>query len=150
MIYFLVATAALMFGLYNVFIKVSSDHIHAVLGAVVLQIVAALVGLALLGWLHATSSAELTVTGRGLMLSAMAGVAIGLVEILSFVVYGRGMAVAVGNPLIVGGSLIVTTGVGLVLLREHFNLIQFAAVGLIMLGIALLAWQAARGGPAGA
>src|SRR5690625_708677 len=150
MIYFLVATAALMFGLYNVFIKVSSDHIHAVLGAVVLQIVAALVGLALLGWLHATSSAELTVTGRGLMLSAMAGVAIGLVEILSFVVYGRGMAVAVGNPLIVGGALNVTTGGGLVLLRGPLNLVQLAAVGPIKLGIDWLAWQAARGGPAGA
>src|SRR5690625_7792680 len=127
MIYFLVATAALMFGLYNVFIKVSSDHIHAVLGAVVLQIVAALVGLALLGWLHATSSAELTVTGRGLMLSAMAGVAIGLVAILSFVVYGRGMAVAVGNPLSVGGPRICTTRAGPVRLGYHSHLLQLRA-----------------------
>jgi len=146
MIYSLVTVAAVMFGLYNVFIKASSDHIHAVLGAVVLQFVAAFMGLAVLLWLYRTHPAEISMTSRGLLLSALAGVAIGLVEILSFVVYGRGLAVAVGTPLIIGGSLIVTTGVGMAVLREHFNTIQFAAVGLIVLGIALLAWQAAQSG----
>lgn len=38
---FLLFLAALMFGLYNVFIKLSSDHIQPVLGAVALQFVAA-------------------------------------------------------------------------------------------------------------
>ena len=143
MIYLWLGVAAAMFGLYNVFIKLSSDHIHAVLGAVVLQFVAALMGLAVLLWLYRDSAVDISMTGRGLAWSALAGLAIGLVEILSFFIYGRGIAVAVGNPLIVGGSLIVTTGVGLVLLREHFNAIQFAAVALIMTGIGLLAWQAA-------
>lgn len=144
MTYLLVAVAALMFGLYNVFIKVSSNHIQAVLGAVVLQLVAALVGLGMLAYLHLATSTEMTATSRGLMLSALAGVAIGLVEIASFVVYGRGLAVAVGNPLIVGGSLVVTTGVGLFVLREHLNGTQLVAIALIMLGIGLLAWQATR------
>lgn len=147
MIYLGLAAAAVLFGLYNVFIKLSADHVHAVLGAVVLQFVAAFMGLAVLLWLYRSGTAEIGMTGRGLALSALAGVAIGGVEILTFALYGRGLAVAVGNPLIVGGSLVVTTGVGLVLLREHFNAIQFAAVALIMLGVALLAWQAAR--PAG-
>ncbi|HLS17804.1 MAG TPA: hypothetical protein VK049_08280 [Paenalcaligenes sp.] len=44
MIYLLVAVAAFMFGMYNVFIKLSSSHIEAVLGAVVLQFVAAVNG----------------------------------------------------------------------------------------------------------
>lgn len=149
MIYLWLGVAALMFGLYNVFIKLSSNHIHAVFGAVVLQFVAAFMGLAVLLWLYKSSAAEISITGRGLAWSALAGVAIGLVEILSFVIYGRGLAVAVGNPLIVGGSLVVTTGVGLVLLREHFNAIQFAAIALIMLGIALLVWQAAQAGNSG-
>ncbi len=144
MTYLLVAVAALMFGLYNVLIKVSSGHIQAVLGAVVLQFVAAFIGLALLIYLYLASPTEFTVTSRGLVLAALAGVAIGVVEIASFMVYGRGLAVAVGNPLIVGGSLVVTTGVGVVLLREHLNGTQLMAVALIMLGIALLTWQAAR------
>lgn len=145
LIYLLVAVAALMFGLYNVFIKVSADHIHAVLGAVVLQFVAAFMGLAVLLYLYKAGAAELSWTGRGVALSALAGLAIGLVEILSFLVYGRGLAVAVGNPLIVGGSLVVTTGVGVLLLREHLNALQLAAVALIVLGIGLLALSSVRG-----
>lgn len=144
MLYWLLALAALMFGLYNVFIKVSSDHIDPVLGAVVLQFVAAFLGLALLLYLRAASGEALQVSARGVWLAVAAGVAIGLVEILSFFVYGRGMPVAVGNPLIIGGSLIVTTGVGILLLREAVNPVQLAAIVLIVAGVALLAWGATR------
>lgn len=144
MTYWMVALAALMFGVYNVFIKLSADHIQAVLGAVILQLVAALLGLAMLSYLYLTNATSLTFTSRGLWLSALAGVAIGFVEIVSFFIYGRGMAVAVGNPLIVGGSLMVTTLVGVWLLREQLNVLQMSSVGLIMLGIALLAWSSTR------
>ena len=40
MTYGLLALAALMFGLYNIFIKLSAEHIQPVLGAVILQFVA--------------------------------------------------------------------------------------------------------------
>jgi transporter family protein len=144
MSYWLIAVAATMFGLYNVFIKVSADDIHEVLGAVVLQVVATLIGLGLLLYLKATSGATLHVSGRGLLLAALAGVAIGLVEILSFVIYARGIPVAVGNPLIVGGSLVVTTGVGIALLHEALSGWQIAAIVLIAAGIGVFAWDAAR------
>jgi len=144
MTYWLVALAALMFGIYNVFIKLSADHIQAVLGAVVLQLVAALIGLAMLSYLYLGNVTTFNVTARGLWLSVLAGVAIGVVEIVSFLIYGRGMAVAVGNPLIVGGSLMVTTAVGVWLLREQLSLLQLSSVGLIMAGITLLAWSSTR------
>lgn len=144
MVYWALAVAALMFGLYNVFIKLSSDHINPVLGAVVLQFMAAFLGLGLLLYLRGTGDAVLKVSSRGVWLAVLAGIAIGLVEILSFFVYGRGVPVAVGNPLIIGGSLIITTGVGIFLLREVMNPLQLTAVGLIILGVVLLAWAAAR------
>jgi len=144
MTFWLLALAALMFGLYNVFIKVSSDHINPVLGAVVLQLVAAVVGLGLLGHLAMRSGEALQVSSRGLFLAACAGVAIGLVEILTFAIYGRGLPVAVGNPLIIGGSLLVTTLVGILLLRELVNPLQLFAIALIGAGVGLLALAAAR------
>lgn len=145
--YVLLAVAAIMFGLYNVFIKLSSEYIQPVLGAVVLQFVAAFLGTGLLFYMHRTGT-ELHASARGIWLAVAAGVAIGLVEILTFIVFGRGIAVAVGNPLIIGGSLIVTTGVGVVLLREVLNPIQLVAVVLIITGVALLALGAARTVPA--
>lgn len=139
--------AALMFGLYNVFIKLSSEHIQPVLGAVVLQFVAAFIGSGLLYYLYRTGT-TLHVTARGVWLAVAAGAAIGLVEILTFMVFARGVPVAVGNPLIIGGSLIVTTGVGIVALREILNPVQVLAVALIIAGVGLLALGAAWGGAA--
>jgi transporter family protein len=78
------------------------------------------------------------------LLAALAGVALGLGEILSFVIYARGIPVAVGNPLIVGGSLVVTTGVGIALLHEALSGWQIAAIVLIAAGIGVFAWDAAR------
>lgn len=142
--YVLLALAAVMFGLYNVFIKVSAEHIQPILGAVVLQFVAAFLGLGLLFYMKATDAIQIHFTTRGILLAVLAGVAIGLVEILTFVIYGRGVPVAVGNPLIIGGSLLVTTGVGVLILRETLNPVQLAAVLLVAGGIGLLAWEAAR------
>ncbi len=144
MSYGLLAVAAVSFGLYNVFIKLSASHIDAVLGAVVLQFVAAFIGLALLLYLRRSADAPLEFSTQGLSLAALAGVAIGLVEILTFFIYSRGIPVAVGNPLIIGGSLLVTTGVGVMLLRESMSPLQLAAIGLIALGVGVLAWAAPR------
>ncbi len=143
--YVLLALAAVMFGLYNVFIKLSADHIQAVLGAVILQFVAAFLGLGLLLYFKYVDNIELHITPRGVSLAMLAGAAIGIVEILTFVIYGRGVDVAVGNPLIVGGSLIVTTGIGWLFLREMLNPWQVLAVFSIVAGVVMLAWQAGRG-----
>lgn len=142
--YVLLALAAVMFALYNVFIKLSADHIQAVLGAVILQFVAAFLGLGLLLYFKHSEQLVLHVTPRGVSLAVLAGVSIGIVEILTFVIYGRGVAVAVGNPLIVGGSLLVTTGIGWLVLREVLNPWQIFAVCCIVGGVAVLAWQAGR------
>lgn len=140
----LIVLAAFMFGMYNVFIKLSSDHIEAVLGAVILQFVAAFIGLALLLYLQKSSGESLQVTSRGIWLAVLAGVAIGVVEIVTFFIFGMGTPVSVGNPLIIGGSLVVTTSVGIIFLREMLNPIQLSAVVLIALGVTLLAVGAMR------
>src|SRR5690554_513546 len=142
--YVLLALAAVMFGLYNVFIKLSADHIQAILGAVVLQFVAAFLGLGLLAYFKYTDQISLHVTPRGVTLAVLAGVAIGLVEILTFIIYARGVDVAVGHPVMVGGSVIVTPGAGWLFLRQPLHRWHVAAVFSIIGGVAVLAWQAGR------
>lgn len=145
MLLVLLAVAAVMFGLYNVFIKLSADHIQAVLGAVILQFVAAVLGLVLLLVLKGTQGLSLYANPRGIWLAIAAGVAIGVVEILTFFIYGRGVPVAVGNPLIIGGSVVVTTALGVWWLRESLTLIPLVAILMVAGGILLLAWDAAAG-----
>jgi len=56
---------AVFFGAYNFFIKVSSGHINQIAGAVVLQIVATLVGAGVLFFLKITNS-SIEISNKGI------------------------------------------------------------------------------------
>ena len=129
---------ALCLALYNVFIKLAAQHLPPAVGAVVLQVVAAALGA---GWLLRLKlqGQPLPVSGRGLALAALAGLAVGLAEILTFVVFRRGVSSSVGTPVIVGGSVLLTALLGLGLLREGLTPAQAVGLLLVVAGIALLA-----------
>lgn len=129
---------ALALAFYNFFIKLAADHLPAAVGAVVLQLVAAALGALWLLRLKLQGQ-PLPVSRQGLWLAALAGLGVGLGEILTFVVFSRGVPSSVGTPVIVGGSVLLTAGLGLVVLREALTLPQVLGLLLIVGGIALLA-----------
>ena len=129
---------ALCLALYNFFIKLAAPHVSPAVGAVVLQLVAAALGA---GWLLRLKlqGQPLAVSGAGLGLAALAGLGVGLAEILTFVLFRRGLPAAVGTPVVVGGSVLLAALLGLVLLREALTWPQAGGLLLIVAGIALLA-----------
>ncbi|MFD1469567.1 EamA family transporter [Hymenobacter caeli] len=129
---------ALCLALYNFFIKLAAQHLPPAAGAVVLQLVAAALGSAWLLRLK-LQGPPLPLSGRGLGLAALAGLAVGVAEILTFVVFRRGVPAAVGTPVIVGGSVLLTALLGWAVLRESLGWPQVAGLGLVVAGIALLA-----------
>lgn len=129
---------ALCLACYNFFIKLAAGHLQAAVGAVVLQLVAAAVGAVWLLSLRLQHQ-PLPVSARGLGLATLAGLSVGLAEILTFVVFRRGVPASVGTPVIVGGSVLLTVGLGLVVAREVLTLSQGLGLLLIVVGIALLA-----------
>ena len=129
---------ALCLALYNVFIKLASGHLAPAVGAVVLQLVAAALGAAWLINLRLHGQ-PLPLTRTGLGLAALAGLGVGLAEILTFAVFQRGVPASVGTPVIVGGSVLLTALLGLGLLRESLSLAQAGGLLCIVAGIALLA-----------
>ena len=123
---------------YNFFIKLSADELPPALGAVVLQVVAALLGavwLLKLRW----QGQPLGGSVKGVGLAALAGLGVGLAEILTFVLFRRGLPASVGTPVIVGGSVLLTALLGWVVLRESLSVAQGGGLLLIVVGIALLA-----------
>ncbi|AIZ63988.1 hypothetical protein PK28_10345 [Hymenobacter sp. DG25B] len=136
--FLLALLTAFCLALYNFFIKLASDHIPAAVGAVVLQLVAALLGGGWLLWLKLQGQ-PLPISGKGLGLAALAGLGVGLAEILTFVIFSRGVPSSVGTPIIVGGSVLLTAALGLLLLRESLSISQALGLLLIVGGIALLA-----------
>ena len=129
---------ALCLASYNFFIKLAADYLPPAAGAVVLQLVAAGLGAAWLLRLKLLGQ-PLPLPGKGVGLAALAGLSVGLAEILTFVVFKRGLPASVGTPVIVGGSVLLTALLGLVVLREGLSVAQAGGLGLIVIGIGLLA-----------
>ncbi len=134
---FLALITAVFYGAYNVFIKVSSGHINQIVGAVILQIVAALVGGIILIILKMTNS-PLVISQKGVWFAILAGVFVGLAEITSFFVFSKGIPASVGIPIIIGGSVLVGAVLGLTFLKETLNPIHYLAIVLIVAGVVIL------------
>jgi bacterial/archaeal transporter family protein len=137
----LALTTAVAFGAYNIFIKLGSSKIDQVLGAVVLQIVAAILGGAYALYLK-IDGRELSTSTTGFVYAGLAGVAVGLAEILTFVVFSRGAPASLATPVIMGGSVVVAAVLGILVLREQVSLAHGGGILLVTAGIVLLSRNA--------
>lgn len=130
---------ALAYALYNIFIKKGSASIHPILGGVILQFVAAILGTLLLSvliWKDGTD--DLEYDSQGIAWSVCAGAAVGGAEILSFIVSGMGVQAMQSIPIIIGGSVLFGTTLGFVVLQEALTYRGWVGVVLIAAGIALV------------
>lgn len=133
----LILLSAFFYGAYNFFLKVSSGSINQILGAVILQFVATLTGGAALVFLKLIN-APLQFSSKGVTLAIFAGISVGLAEILSFYIFSKGISLSVGMPIIVGGSVLVGSALGIIFLKESLTLVQYFAIALVTAGISIL------------
>lgn len=127
-------TCALAYALYNLFIKKAST-IEPLLGGVILQTVAAGLGTLVLS---TTTRKALVWDPAGVSWSIAAGVAVGVAELLSFLISSSGVPASQSIPVIIGGSVLLGTVLGRFWLREVLSLRAWCGVGLIAVGIALV------------
>jgi transporter family protein len=125
----------------QIFIKKGSASIHPILGGVILQFVAALLGTILLGslMLGADKSFELHYDRNGLAWSVAAGLAVGLAEMLSFCVSGLGVPATQSIPIIIGGSVMFGAVLGLIVLGEKLMLQGWSGIALLVIGVVFVA-----------
>uniref|UniRef100_A0A7S3LF80 EamA domain-containing protein n=1 Tax=Amphora coffeiformis TaxID=265554 RepID=A0A7S3LF80_9STRA len=130
---------ALAYALYNICIKKGSAYINPIVGAVILQFVAALLGtiLLLVEWFGMGSTPYYS--GAGLLWAALAGVAVGTAELLSFGVSGMGVPASQSIPILIGGSVGFGSVLGIVMLGEELLVQGWSGVVILMAGIALVA-----------
>ena len=131
---------ALAYALYNIFIKKGSYHISPVLGGVILQLVAALLGSCLLGVLIAKEGYDEVViyNAEGIQWAILAGIAVGTAEIVSFFVSSLGVQAMQSIPIIIGGSVMFGTVLGAVALHEALTYRGWGGVLMISIGIGLV------------
>jgi bacterial/archaeal transporter family protein len=133
---------AASYAFYNIFIKKGSYSIHPILGGVVLQFVAALLGTVLLALLickDKNAKSEIEYDRAGIFWSCCAGLAVGSAEMLSFVVSGLGVPATQSIPIIIGGSVVVGAVLGLLLLGEVMLCHGWSGILLLVIGIGLVA-----------
>lgn len=127
---------AIFYGMYNFFIKISSGSINQVVGAVILQLVAAVLGVITLLVLKIIGT-EFTISQKGVWFAILAGLMVGLAEILSFFVFSKGAPISVGTAIIIGGSVVVASVIGF-FLKENVSLLNLFGILAIVIGIVLL------------
>ncbi|KAG7370266.1 hypothetical protein IV203_028012 [Nitzschia inconspicua] len=159
---------ATAYAFYNLFIKKASSSTSApidpILGGVLLQLVAAIMGASLYVWKRLMSSgggggggggtttvlpnffSKSILKNGGVGWSVAAGVAVGAAEILSFLISGMGVPASKSIPTVVGGSVVVGTLVGSVWLKEKLSLGGWIGVLLIAIGIALVGMDPSSAG----
>lgn len=132
----LILTAG-FYACYNVFIKVSSSAMNPVLGMLMLQ--AGAIGIGIGAFFYARVTAIPPVfPQKGVICGLLAGVFVALAEAASFYVFAKGVPASTGIPVIIGGSVVISAVLGAIFLKEALNPLQFAAIGLIVAGIAIL------------
>lgn len=130
---------ALAYALYNIFIKKGSATIHPILGGVILQFVAALLGSVLcLSLVYGPVQEEMFYDSNGVWFAVYAGISVGAAEIISFMVSGMGVQAVQSIPTIIGGSVFFGTVLGWLLLNEQLSSTGWFGVALIAGGITLV------------
>ncbi|CAJ1935283.1 unnamed protein product [Cylindrotheca closterium] len=136
---------AMAYALYNIFIKKGSSHINPVLGGVILQLVAALLGGCLLTFLILQETHKGGDVGNivafdkeGIFWAVLAGLAVGTAEIVSFLVSSMGVQAMQSIPVIIGGSVLFGTVIGALALHEDLSMRGWGGVVLISIGISLV------------
>jgi transporter family protein len=131
---------ALAYALYNIFIKKGSASINPVLGGVILQLVAALLGMVLLSILVYREGAEdvIVYDNAGIRWAVLAGVSVGMAEIVSFFVSSLGVQAMQSIPIIIGGSVMFGTTIGAIFLKEELTYRGWIGVVMISCGITLV------------
>ena len=141
------------YALYNISIKKGSASINPIMGGVVLQFVAALLGTLLLSImiLHGKGH-EIHYDRKGLLWSTGAGLWVGTAEMVSFVVSGMGVPATQFIPIIIGGSVLFGSILGVITLGETIMLHGWTGVTMLCIGIIMVATdpgeKVEEGGPA--
>jgi len=133
-------TCALSYALYNISIKKGSANLHPVLGGVILQFVAAMLGAMLWTVQYVRGRESLrNLSKDGLKWSIGAGLWVGIAEMVSFGVSGAGVPATQFIPIIIGGSVLFGAVLGILTLGEVLMCHGWSGVALLCSGIALVA-----------
>lgn len=143
----LLAAVTVLYAGYNLFIKMSGNHVPAtatttVMATIVLQCTALLMSLLLLIFLLGKGDQSFQLSRAAYYWAAMAGLCIGLAEIGYFYLFGgiggvNPMPANLVIPVIISGTIVITMVFSFFILKESIRIQQMLGCLFIVSGILL-------------
>lgn len=132
--------AGILFACYQFSIKLSATHIQEMVGAVVLQAVALVVGLFLF-MIVKDSETAIVYTKEGIRFAVIAGIFVSLAEIVSFYAFAQTISPSVGITLIVGINILVGLCLDYFWFKSDLSSYQILGILLILIGVIMISWK---------
>ena len=129
--------AALSYGFYNFFAKLSSDKLSPTIGAMFISGTAFLVA-AISTIIFRITGQNLSVSKNGILFPIIAGLFAGLAEVFYLFMFSKNTPVSLGNPLVVGGTTFIAVILGLLILKEPINLTRIIGILATLIGLIIL------------
>ena len=133
---FFAIAAALVFGLWTVFHKQAASQIDSLLGAIIVSVTAAFIGI--IFFLPKLKTAVFQVSPKGIIFAVFAGIFALLLDFFVLKSYGSGFPISIGAPIVIGGSIAVASIVGL-FLGESVTLAKILGLVFVIAGSGMLA-----------
>lgn len=129
--------AAIGFGFYDYFVRLSSESLSPTIALMILAASAFCVA--------AFATFILMITGHALSfprgsihLPILAGLFTGVADILYLLMFAKNPSLSIGAPFVVGGTVLVATLLGIVILKEPLNVVKVAGIVLTLVGLIIL------------
>ena len=130
--------ATVTYGFYNFFTKLSADKLSPAIALIFVGIASFIVGLASIGFSKILGQ-PILFSRNALLFPLLAGLFAGVAEIFYLTMFSKGAPLSIGNPLVVGGTVIISAVLGLLLLKEPLNAIKIGGIALTLIGLVILA-----------
>ena len=130
-------SAAILYGLHQVFTKLAAERISDGLGGFVVEATAALTILLYLAWLRFGGKWNQTASAPGVWYAVLTGVCVGAGTILFFQLFQKGGPLSAVPTVLAGGAALMAV-VGIVCFREPASWPRLVGVALSLVGLFLL------------
>lgn len=130
-------SAAILYGLHQIFTKLAAEHISDGLGGFVVEASAALTILAYLAYLWLAGNWNQTSSGAGIGYSVLTGICVGVGTILFFLLFQCGGPLS-AVPMILAGGAALMAFAGFWFFKEPVSLARVLGIVLALAGLILL------------
>ena len=126
---------AFLYAVFDVFVRLSSDKISHITGAVWMNTVAALTVSIFFIYNYIIGTKLLEVKQHGWLFATLAGISVGLLSMTFIRVFAEGANVALGITVVRAGGIVIATLIGVLILKEDITLRTAFGILLSVVGV---------------